>query len=814
MNAPPSHPCTPPLRPPIRVRVFRWYVRLERWLVGYFTRHPPTLKHTLWPLLLLSVVLYIRHPATNYIFDEQEALLANPYVNAMKDLGYWDAIYRDFWGLPPDASIGSYRPLPNFIWRATWVVSKHPFFHHLYNLLFHALNGALLAGVAFAVTKRHAVGWLTGVIFVCAAVITEAVSGIVGLADVLGGLGAVLALAGLRLSAPWMAAAVFGGVLVGLFSKESALVCVPLVPVAALLTAPYLHPARPARWARTLISFVAAAGAFVLYVELRREWFPSPLPSELSLPLPDDASTLQVLHREFLVWFRQAPLPKDPLNNPLAEADFPHRVSGALRVYWRGFTQVLWPMRLSGDYSFPQEPIPTSLYAWESVAGGVLLVGPLLVGLVLLVYAWSRELRDKRHLVEPGALSDALAELMTGPPSAHPSRPLTAALLMTPRRPWHTNKLALGLLATVAALVALGTEYELVRRGGPTWVKTWPFALGLGIVGLGLLVEGWRGQRRPMAAAGAWPWRHVMPTLVALGLLWMAVSYFPHSNIPAVLPTVRAERFWYFPVIGTSLVLAAFFAWLAEKLRGVELFRMPVSVLFPGVFIGVQAFFAYSHSMDYQDDLAFWRATKNNVPRSAKAHLNYSVMVGARGDLETRLSASQIAMSLAPEWPMATIYTGDTLCRMKRAHEAWPYYRQGFAIGPNERSLIALALQCMHDEGILLTYEDELRALADEHVGSWLRFLAYDTLDNHEKNNGVDPQYRPRGYNEGPKEEKDEGEDEGEGEGESAPAEGAPAEGEEATGASADATTEPMVDPLVETVTPEDAQSAEGAPTD
>ena len=33
------------------------------------------------PLLALAAILYTRHPATNCIFDEQEALLANPYVN-------------------------------------------------------------------------------------------------------------------------------------------------------------------------------------------------------------------------------------------------------------------------------------------------------------------------------------------------------------------------------------------------------------------------------------------------------------------------------------------------------------------------------------------------------------------------------------------------------------------------------------------------------------------------------------------------------------------------------------------------------------
>ena len=61
-------------------------------------------------------------------------------MNAMKGLTYWDAVHVDFWGLPPNGSIGSYRPLPNFIWRALWGVSEHPWFHHLYNLLFHAIN--------------------------------------------------------------------------------------------------------------------------------------------------------------------------------------------------------------------------------------------------------------------------------------------------------------------------------------------------------------------------------------------------------------------------------------------------------------------------------------------------------------------------------------------------------------------------------------------------------------------------------------------------------------------------------------------------
>jgi hypothetical protein len=405
-----------PLERPWLLRAVDLLRRLARAAVSHVRDQDPRTLVALVPFALVALVLYTRHPATNYIFDEQEALLANPYVNGRLGLGYWDVIYRDFWGLPPEGSIGSYRPLPNLLWRALWSLHallptslehlpKHPFFHHLFNVGLHALNGALLASFAFAVSRRRDLAWFAGLAFVTAAVLTEAVTGIVGLADVLGGLGTLLALHALRLPAWGMPAGVFVAVLLGLFSKESALVCVPLVPAAAMVTAPLLHGERPVRLARALLAFVAAVAAFVLYVELRKSWFPSPLPEALRTDLPEGASRAARLYREFLVWFHQAPLPKDPLNNPLVDADTPHRIAGALRVYARGLGQVLFPLWLSGDYSFPQEPIPDSLYGWETVLGGALMVAPPLVALAVWMRGLVLERRTRRAL---GLAPDAL----------------------------------------------------------------------------------------------------------------------------------------------------------------------------------------------------------------------------------------------------------------------------------------------------------------------------------------------------------------------------------------------------------------------
>src|SRR5580700_11088096 len=89
------------------------FARLLAWARAHFLGQDPTFLAVFGPFAALALVLFSRWPGTNYIFDEQEALLANPYVNAVGGLRFRDAIKRDFWGLPPDRSIGSYRPIPD-----------------------------------------------------------------------------------------------------------------------------------------------------------------------------------------------------------------------------------------------------------------------------------------------------------------------------------------------------------------------------------------------------------------------------------------------------------------------------------------------------------------------------------------------------------------------------------------------------------------------------------------------------------------------------------------------------------------------------
>jgi hypothetical protein len=647
---------------------------LFTWLREYFLGEDPTVLTALVPSCFLSLLLYTRHPSTNFIFDEQEALLANPYVRAAGDpttkIGWLQAFRRDFWGLTSDRTIGSYRPVPDLVWRALWRIGardQSAWPHDYVNVMLHGLNGALMVILVLRWTRDRATAWLAGGLFVSAAVVTEAVSGVVGLADVLGGTGALLAMLALNLRLPWMPIALFGATLLGLYSKESALCIVPLVPIAALLTSQITHPGRPLRWVRGIVAAVTVGSAFVLYVELRRRLFPVATPHDLTVEANAGKPALQRFFAAALRWYAQPMLPHDPLNNPLINASTPYRVAGALRVYTRGLGQLIFPRTLSGDYSAPQEPIPDRLVFPESVFGAAAMVLPLVAAPLIGLVSWWRTGKGRDTL-----------------PAQDPF------------------------------------------RAGPTSV--------------------------PAVA------RVMVGPLIAFAMVWIVVSYFPVSNIPVKLPTVRAERFWYFPAIGSSLLLALLFRWIfatAEKAKA-----MPGAIALLVLFSGFQCFAARWHAFDYKNDLAFWDATRKSVPRSAKAHLNYSVMLGARGDLEGRLASNSVALELAPEWPMASVYQGDTLCRLHRAPEAIPYYLRGFELGPFDQSLIALGLQCLWDEHQLdadSPARTQLQDLADEvaqkdpGANTWLKFLVDDTLDNGEQYKGVNPKYRPRGYNEGPK---------------------------------------------------------------
>ncbi len=631
-----------------------YYQRSLPWVREYFCERPVTFQVAVLPLVLLSVVVFTRSLWTNYIFDEQEALLANPYVNG-GSLELWQAVERDFWGHPASRTVGSYRPLPNVVWRLLFLLKKHAWPPHFVNVLLHGVNGALVATFVFHWMKSRRAAWYSGLAFTLGAVVTEAVCAVVGLADVMSGTFILLGLNACRLGVRWQLPLTCLFVWLGFMCKEATLTVIPMVALAALFSAPVFHPQRPQRGLRFLLVGAGSALALIGYTYFRRHFFQINIPEDYKTALPITEPYLKRAMHEFLRWFQQLKFVADPFNNPLGQADPVLRVAGALRVYFRGLIQLVFPWQLSGDYSFPQEPVPPKPIFFESVMGALCMIGPPVAAVVL----WGRGL-----------------------------------WLEYQRR----------FTARFSELVGKADWQDHVTR--------------------------------------------LLP-LLSLCLIWVPFTFFPQSNIPVVLPTVRAERFWYVPLLASSMLVGcglwALWHWAARR-------RMQTyGLAFVLAYFSFQGGRARAHALDYRNDLVFWQQTAKAVPNSAKAHLNYGVMLGARNDLEGRLVENGRALELAPEWPMANIYYGDTLCRLHRPDEAWPHYVRGFELGPNQQMLISLALQCLWDEKAYEKRKVELDGLATKHKGSWVAYLVNDMKTNAEKNKGVDPKYRSRGYNGGPR---------------------------------------------------------------
>ena len=583
-----------------------------------------------------------------------------------------DAFYRDFWGLGPERSIGSYRPIPDLVWRALWGLGAReqtPFLHHWVNVLLHGMNGALVCVIAFQLTKKRGTAWLAGACFTASAVADR------------GGERRRRHLRRARRAParssrssrsrcrlPWMAIGVFLATLFGLYSKESALCCVPLVPGhgAPLRADPPSRQAAPLGSRRARARRVAAR-RFVFYVEARRRMFPAPLPPELSIEANAGKPWAPRAFAAVLRWYAQPSLPKDPLNNPLVNAHGALRVAGALRVYFRGLEQLRLPVSAL------------------------------------------------RRLLRAAGAHPRRRDL----PGEHPRRAPDGRCRSRSRRGSACARTAAGARPSATSVVRLG---DGPYRGGR--------------------------MRFRSEVVDTWP-------VVGAACLWIVVSYFPVSNIPVLLPTVRAERFWYFPAIGSSLLLAHRVQRGARAPQARARWRAPPRSCAILLFFGFQAVCARRHANDYTDDLTFWDATRKAVPRSAKAHLNYSVMKGARGDLEERRAANA-----GRARARAAVADGEHLPR-----------RHAVPLASRARGLAALRARLraraqrrephrarapvpVGREDAPARHADPEGARRDEEQPSRLVgrvSSAEDILEHGEEHNGVDPKYRPRGYNEGPK---------------------------------------------------------------
>jgi tetratricopeptide (TPR) repeat protein len=236
----------------------------------------------------------------------------------------------------PLALSGLYRPLTTLSYLFNYAIlgeAANPAGYHWFNLILHAVNIALVYMLGLAIFEDIPVAALLTAIWGLHPVQTEAVTNIVGRADMLAAFGVLAALlchrqairTSGRRKAAWLTTMALA-VAIGMFSKESAIV---VVGVIALYDFTF---AKPASWRSRLPSYIAIAAPCLVFLYVRAQ---------------------------VLAAAAAAPFPFG--DNPLIGASFWTARLTAVKIIGQYLLLLLWPARLSWDYSYNQIPS----FAWK-----------------------------------------------------------------------------------------------------------------------------------------------------------------------------------------------------------------------------------------------------------------------------------------------------------------------------------------------------------------------------------------------------------------------------------------------------------------
>jgi hypothetical protein len=311
----------------------------------------------------MTTAAYANAFGAGFALDNRQLILNDPRVHSWSSANLSLIASHTYWW--PYGESGLYRPLTTLSYLLNYALlgnAASPAGYHAFNLLLHVANVLLLWRLISRVAGQQWVATAAAAIWSVVPLSTEAVTNIVGRADLLAAafsLSALLMYCGgrhdddrrraistsavtRRANGVTRAAIVALLVLGGALSKESAVAVVGVLLLYELLW-----------WSRTnsmtrLITTLLACAIVLTPLALQR------------------ASVIGAS--------KAAEFPFT--DNPIVGASFWQGRLTALQVMWRYLMLLAWPARLSNDYSYAQIPLATgSVGEWFAV---VLLVGGLL----------------------------------------------------------------------------------------------------------------------------------------------------------------------------------------------------------------------------------------------------------------------------------------------------------------------------------------------------------------------------------------------------------------------------------------------------
>jgi Flp pilus assembly protein TadD len=262
-----------------------------------------------------------------FTLDDLRVIVENPMVQGTEPAGR-----LLIWVDRPE----NYRPLTMLSFAANRRLGASATGFHLVNVLLHALVSVLAFEIARVVLRSTLGAAAAGALFAVHPIHTEAVTSLVGRAELLAALFVLLCLLALVRAgqdglprgrrALWLGASL-GAFAAGLLCKESALMAIALCGVVHW----WVSPERRVR--RTLLALAPYAVLGIAYLGWRRH-----LVGALGMPVPPHF-----------------------VDNPLAYVTPWSRVLTALVVLSEYLGLLAAPITLSSDYSFNQVPVVTSV---------------------------------------------------------------------------------------------------------------------------------------------------------------------------------------------------------------------------------------------------------------------------------------------------------------------------------------------------------------------------------------------------------------------------------------------------------------------
>ena len=281
----------------------------------------------------LMFIAYSNSLHAPFLFDNAEAILNDSRIQAVNSDHLRRILGHSYWENTPT---GLYRPLTTLSYLFNYAVlgnGANPAGYHWLNLILHAVNIGLVYALGLAIFELVPAALLLGAIWGLHPVLTESVTNIVGRADMLAAFGALAALlcyrkalrsSGARYAA-WLAAVALAAT-AGIFSKESGIVAIGVIAL-------YDFTFERARsWRLRVPGYLAAAVPCIVFLFVRARV----IANAPYVPVPF-------------------------ADNPLVGAGFWTARMTAVKVIGRYFHLLVWPARLSFDYSYNEIP----LFGWR-----------------------------------------------------------------------------------------------------------------------------------------------------------------------------------------------------------------------------------------------------------------------------------------------------------------------------------------------------------------------------------------------------------------------------------------------------------------